>query len=265
MINRRPYRDLIPALALVISGIPILAGAQSIQSGQAGRSSPSLGSPPVIMGRKQATKLLMTQQPPDYPPVAKVNYVQGVVQLELTVNDAGRVANAHVLQGNPVLAESALKATRKWVYHPLKTSSGPSGFITTVELKFTLNNGFFEEPPEDREQRDFLTPQKAERDFMRQVKPAEVVQTGANVAHPEGVVHLRLLVNDQGEVDDMAFSPTGKDQFDAAREALRGWTFHPARWGTMPVAAYLDVDVPINMPPLSRTASTAATVDQVQR
>ncbi len=206
------------------------------------------------MGRRQATKLLITQKAPEYPPVAKVNYVQGSVQLELTVNRAGKVANAHVLQGNPVLADSALKATRQWIYHPLVTPKGPAGFITTVELKFTLANWNFNTPPEDREDRDFLTPQRAERDFMRQVKPPQAVRT-SEVTHPEDVVHMRVLVNDQGQVDDLEISPTGKDQFEAACEALRSWTFHPAHWGTLPVAAYLDVDVPISIPPLSRTVA----------
>lgn len=206
------------------------------------------------MGRRQATKLLITQKAPEYPPVAKVNYVQGSVQLELTVNGAGKVANAHVLQGNPVLADSALKATRQWIYHPLDTPKGPAGFITTVELKFTLDNWNLRTPPEDREDRDFLTPQRAERDFMRQVKPPQAVRT-SEVTHPEDVVHMRVLVNDQGQVDDLEISPTGKDQFEAACEALRSWTFHPAHWGTLPVAAYLDVDVPISIPPLSRTVA----------
>ncbi len=218
---------------------------------------------PIIMGRKQAAKMLVVQQKPDYPAVAKVNYLQGSVQLELTVNCAGKVAKAHVLQGNPVLAESALKATRRWVYHPLETPSGPSEFITTVELRFTLDNWNFESADERDNGRDVLTPQRAERDFMRQVKPPKVVRAGA-VAHPEDVVHMRLLVNDQGEVDDMEISPMSKDQFDAARQALRNWTFQPARWGTLPVAAYLNVDIPISTPPLSGTASTPAMVGQVR-
>jgi TonB family protein len=251
MIKPRQCRGLILVLALVLSGVPIQAYAQSSESIPGGPAAPD--KTPVIMGRKQATKLLIARQAPDYPPVAKVNYIQGNVQLELTIDSDGRVANAHVLQGDPVLAESALKATRKWVYQPFKTQSGPSCFITTVELKFTLNNWFFPTPIQDREHRDFLTPQQAERDFMRQVKPAQVVQTGGTVLNPEDVVHLRLLLNDQGQVDDMEASPTGKDQFDAAREALRSWTFHPAHWGTLPVAAYLDVDVPIATPPVSRT------------
>ena len=58
-----------------------------------------------------------------------------------------------------------MKAVLRWIYHPLTTASGPSGFITTVKLKFTLNDRWLD-----------LTPQQAERDFLRQVKPPQVVR-----------------------------------------------------------------------------------------
>ncbi len=238
-----------------MTGIPIQARAQS--------SALNPANTPVVMSRKQAAKLLVVQQKPEYPAVARVNYLQGNVQLELTVNPAGKVARAHVLHGNPVLAESALKATRQWVYQPFETPSGTTGFITTVELRFTLDNWNFESADQRENGQDILTPERAERDFMRQVKPPKVVRAGA-VAHEADVVHMRLLVNEQGEVDDMEISPMSKGQFDAAREALRSWTFQPAHWGTLPVASYLNVDVPLSTPPLSRTASTPTIVDRVQ-
>jgi outer membrane biosynthesis protein TonB len=60
--------------------------------------------------------------------------------MELTVNGDGNVANAHVLDGNAILA-AALKAARQWIYYPLPTVAGPSGFVTMVRLKFTLHHG----------------------------------------------------------------------------------------------------------------------------
>jgi TonB family protein len=187
----------------------------------------------------------MTQPVPEYPPVAKVNYVEGRVQLQVTVNGAGKVERAHVLKGNALLAASALKAVRRWIYHPLATATGPSGFITTVEMRFSMDF-------KDAE----LTPQQAERDFARQIKPPQVVGREED-AHSEEIVHMRLLVNDQGEVDDMEIPATNEAQSEAARETLRGWRFRPAYWGTLPVASYLEVDVPIGSAPLARAAADA--------
>jgi len=99
-----------------------------------------------------------------------------------------------------------------------------------------------------------LPPLQAERDFLRQVKPPQAVRT------PEGppsqdVVHMRLLVNDQGEVDDIEVSPIGEPEFEAARETVQGWTFRPAHWGNLPVASYFDVEVPVSAPSISRAAA----------
>ncbi len=237
MIKFRHYRHSLFLLALAMV---CAAGEVCAQE-----NVPGPNAVPIIIDHKQAAGLVLAQSAPEYPPVAKVNYLQGHVQVELTVNGTGKVAKAHVLQGNAILAASALKAARRWIYHPLATASGPSGFITTVELKFSLHYRGTD-----------LTPRQAERDFLRQVKPPQVVRQPED-AHPGDVAHMRLLVNDQGQVVDMEVSPMGKAQFEAACEALRGWTFRPAHWGALPIASYLEVDVPVGAPSIARAAANS--------
>ena len=237
MINFRHFRSCLFLLALAMVGAGEKLRAQENVSGPNGL--------PVIMDHKQAVRLVLAQPTPEYPTVAKMNYLQGHVHLELTVDGRGKVANAHVLEGNAILAASAVKAARRWTYHPLATAAGPSGFITMVEVRFVLDF-----------RKAVLTPQQALRDFVRQIKPPQVVRTGED-APSEDVVHMRLLVNDQGEVDDLEISPMGRARFEAAREILRGWTFRPAHWGTLPIASYLDVDVPVGAPSVVRTAANS--------
>jgi hypothetical protein len=112
-----------------------------------------------------------------------------------------------------------------------------------VELKFSL---FYRESE--------LTPRQAERDFLRQVKLPQAVGLGDD-AHPGDVVRMRVLVNDQGQVVDMDLPLTGRAQFEAARETVQGWTFRPAHWGSLPIASYLDVDVPVSTPSIAQTAA----------
>jgi TonB family protein len=202
--------------------------------------------PQVITNPRQLAALVLAQPVPEYPPVAKVNYLEGLVQIEITVDNHGKVSNAHVLNGNPILAAAALKAVSHWVYLPLATAAGPAGFITTVRLKFALHR-----------QRVVLTPRQAERDFQRQVKPPQIVSP-AKEAQPAKIVHLRLLVNDQGQVVDTDAARLDRAQFKAVYENLRRWTFHPAHWGTLPIASYLNVDVPLGEPPAARAANSDA-------
>jgi hypothetical protein len=99
-----------------------------------------------------------------------------------------------------------------------------------------------------------LTPRQAEQDFLRQVKPPQAVRPTQDL-HGGEVLHVRLLLNDQGQVDDIELAPMEKAQWEAARESLRGWTFRPAHWGSLPVASYLEVDVPVGAPRVARAAS----------
>jgi TonB family protein len=195
-------------------------------------------SPAVILDHKEAARMVLSQVPPDYPPVAKVNYLAGPVQLQITVDNTGKVTNSHVVEGDAVLADAALAAARHWLYRPLSTAYGPEGFITAVQLKFDLTL-----PNAD------LPPPRAESDFLRQVKPPRVVRPPDEPASGD-TVHFRVLVNDQGQVDDIIiFSPMSSDQFEAARRTLKSWTFRPARWGNIAVASYLDVNIPVGPPP----------------
>jgi TonB family protein len=236
MINLKLYRPRMLFLALAV--VCVLGGARAQEDVSRADSLP------ITLTPKQAQKLLWTKSTPDYPPLAKVNYIRGEVLLELTVSDRGKVVNAHVLAGNAILAASALKATRRWIYHPLDTPSGPSGFVTRVELKFALLN----DPVE-------LTPRHAEQDLLRQVKPPRVIRP--TEAGPRGrLVHMRLLVDDQGQVIDAQAWPLGQGQFEAARETLQGWTIRPAHWGSLPIPSYLEVDVPVSVPPIAQVAGS---------
>jgi len=201
--------------------------------------------PPTIE-TKQAKKMAIAQVGPEYPAVAKVNYVEGEVRLELTIDDKGKVNRMHVVEGNAVLAESALRAARGWTYRPMATPSGPSGFITIVRVNFSL----FHRSQE-------LTPQQAERDFQRGVKLPQAVHP-LEGPHPQNLIRMRLLVNDRGQVVDWAASPKSATELDNAVENLHRWTFRPAHWGNIPVASYLDVDIPLDESSVTRTAANSA-------
>jgi hypothetical protein len=163
------------------------------------------------------------------------------MQVEITRD--GKVAKAHVVRGHPLLAASALKAVRGWIYRPLQTPSGPSGFVTTVEVKFFL-----------RTRKTDTVPPEPERDLSRQVKPPEVVERPAG-SSPTTVVRMRVLVNDQGQVIDTEPVPGAGTNPEAAEKSLEGWTFRPAHWGSLPIPWYLDVDVPVGAAATTRAGT----------
>ncbi len=75
---------------------------------------------------------------PEYPQIAARAHVEGVVIIEATIDPRGRVVNATVLRGLPVLDEAALEAVRKWVYTPTLLNGVPTPVIMTVTVRFLL-------------------------------------------------------------------------------------------------------------------------------
>jgi TonB family protein len=79
----------------------------------------------------KSERKLLTRVEPDYPPVLRMRQIGGTVRLEVTITAKGTVEDAKVLGGNPVLAESAVAAVKKWKYVPSETAT-----TATVALEF---------------------------------------------------------------------------------------------------------------------------------
>jgi TonB family protein len=199
----------------------------------------------LVLDAKEATGLLLNQTPPEYPALAKVNYIQGRVRVQLVVSAAGSVVGAHVLSGNPLLAAAVLNSVRMWHYRPLVAQGGSTSFATAVDVNFTL-----------RTRRMDLAPAQAESDFRRQVKPPEVLARPEKTASTDPSVRLRLLVNAEGKVIDSGILNGIPSLFEGAKKSIERWSFRPARWGALSVPWYLDVDVPVyNAPSQAGTRS----------
>jgi hypothetical protein len=98
-----------------------------------------------------------------------------------------------------------------------------------------------------RSKKEEPLPGEPERDLARQVKPPEVL---SRVVNPgcTSFVHVRVLLNDEGQVIDTQPLEGPPSQFDKARQAVEQWTFGPARWGALRLPWYLEVDVPVTDP-----------------
>jgi TonB family protein len=191
------------------------------------------------LNTKKATSLLLSQAPPEYPALAKVNYIQGRVRAQVVVSAAGSVVEAHVLSGNPLLAAAVLNSVREWRYRPFVLEGSSIPFTTLVDVKFALHIKKMD-----------LSPAQAESDFRRQVKPPEVLARPEKTASSDPPVRLRLLVNEEGRVIDSEILEGIPSLFERARKNIEGWAFRPARWGALSVPWYLEVDVPVDaLPP----------------
>ena len=72
-----------------------------------------------------------------YPPEAVAAGVEGVVQAEVVINEAGDVTDAKVVRSVPLLDEAALKAVRHWHFEPTIVNGQPVPVRMTVTVNFT--------------------------------------------------------------------------------------------------------------------------------
>ncbi len=75
---------------------------------------------------------------PVYPPEAQSARVQGVVILEVTIDEQGRVVQACVLRSIPLLDEAAVQAVLQWEFTPTLLNGAPVPLVMTVTVNFTL-------------------------------------------------------------------------------------------------------------------------------
>lgn len=184
------------------------------------------------LDRRAATRLLLSEIRPSYPPIARINYIHGNVSVVLTVGCSGRVESAHVLRGHPFLAAAALRAIKKWIYRPFETRSGPQPFQTTVDVNFALLTRNFKQ-----------LPPKPEWFLARAVRPPQL-PAGVSPAG-RSAVRMRVLVNAHGRMVDSTLLSGSPAQYEAAQRVVSRWHFRPARWGTLSVPWYLNVAVPL--------------------
>ena len=75
---------------------------------------------PTLHAQKteKTERKLIRKVTPDYPWDLKRASIGGMVRLDIVVSPGGSVDTVLVVGGNPVLAECAMKAVKKWKYTP---------------------------------------------------------------------------------------------------------------------------------------------------
>lgn len=70
----------------------------------------------VLGAGVSSERRLITRLEPEYPVSLRSLQIGGTVRLMVTISPNGSVEEVQVLGGNPILAESAVKAVKQWVY-----------------------------------------------------------------------------------------------------------------------------------------------------
>jgi protein TonB len=75
---------------------------------------------------------------PPYPPIAKAARASGAVVIQVLISEDGRVEQAEIQSGHPLLRDAALQAARQWVFRPTTLSGVPVKVQGLLTFNFTL-------------------------------------------------------------------------------------------------------------------------------
>jgi protein TonB len=103
------------------------------------KSAKTLTATPAPVIRK-AIPLYRVNPPPKYPRAARKKKYQGVVLLEVLVNQAGRVHDLKVLQssGHVILDKAARVSVKKWEFEPGRHGNDKVDMWVRVPIRFQL-------------------------------------------------------------------------------------------------------------------------------
>jgi protein TonB len=95
---------------------------------------------PIVQGGVVRAPRKVHDATPIYPDLAIRTRLEGHVEIECRIDSAGRVVDAAVLRGPPLLGPAALAAVREWAYEPTLLNGVPVSVIMTVTVHFRLRH-----------------------------------------------------------------------------------------------------------------------------
>jgi protein TonB len=105
---------------------------------------PLLAHPPtpsrLVRTSSMMEGMLIHKVEPLYPAIARTARVEGSVKISAIIGRGGRIEQATVLSGSPLLSAAALDAIRQWRYRPYLLNGEPVEVETQITVNFVLGH-----------------------------------------------------------------------------------------------------------------------------
>jgi protein TonB len=88
------------------------------------------------VSKAEALEAATSKSSPEYPPIAKQLKLEGQVELEAEVTEAGAVDKVNIVSGNPVLTRPAVDAVKRWKFRPFQVDGKPARVLAPVSFTF---------------------------------------------------------------------------------------------------------------------------------
>jgi TonB family protein len=142
MISKRVFRAIVTlaAMSAVLSSFGITqTAAAPAASSQSSLASEQANKPPYRVGGGVTRPRVLKRVEPQYSDEARRNKWQGVVVLEVVIDEKGKVVEARVVKSLGMgLDEQALKAAKKWKFAPGTKDGKPVPILVDLQVDFRL-------------------------------------------------------------------------------------------------------------------------------
>jgi TonB family protein len=88
--------------------------------------------------KAEAMRAAVTRVQPDYPSSARQLKIQGDVELNVVIGEAGTVEKVDIVSGNPMLTRPAADALRKWKFTPFTEGGKAVRAAAPLTVSFKL-------------------------------------------------------------------------------------------------------------------------------
>ncbi len=93
---------------------------------------------PSVRVSRAMQSYLIHRVEPRYPDIARVARVEGAVLIRAVISADGRIEQAQVVNGSPLLSGAALDAIKQWRYRPYFLNDKPVEVETEITVNFYL-------------------------------------------------------------------------------------------------------------------------------
>jgi TonB family protein len=87
---------------------------------------------------KRINNKAIKQVKPKYPKEARKKLAVGIVDVQVKINEAGKVVKAEAISGDPLLHEAAVKAAYGWVFQPTYSNGKPVETSGIISFSFSI-------------------------------------------------------------------------------------------------------------------------------
>ena len=187
---------------------------------------------------------------------ARARALQGEVVVKIVVSETGDVESAQVISGDPILAESAVDAAKKWKFKPFIKNGKAMKASTKLPFDFAFTDKIMKEGVsadqsaisdqkrslEPSSDSSSLTagPAAASDGTVKRVRVAAGLSQGllirqvapvypydAQRAHIQGTVVLRAIINKKGQIENLSLVSGHPMLVPAAIGAVQQWRYKP--------------------------------------